>query len=922
MFTPEGFSNTIFKERYALTPEETWEECSRRVAKQMALAESAEKQKTYENKFFDIISRNEFVPGGRIFYNSGRNNPQLLNCFLLTNQLDSKEGWAQLAYEMIVTSMTGGGCGQDFSDVRPRGAPVGDQRGECPGPVELMRLIDACAKPVRNGGARRVALMFSLDLDHPDIEEFLDAKLTRGELTYANVSVRVKRLEEFQKAVKEDGDWELSWKGKFKKTIKAKPLWSKIVQNAYNSAEPGVLNWELALNESNIWYIEDLVSTNPCFTGETLIKTKDGFKTFASLSDTEEVDLVNYKGDIVKGSIWSNGLKPIVSVRFSNGEVIRCTPDHRFMLTDGEECQAKDLKGKRVLPFISLNEKNDEFTKLGFIQGDGNLTRLLSKEHKGLEINIGEKDQDISNLFNIDYENESRTYYVLGYNDILKDLGFQQVKLPERTLPETFNNWSMEQKKSFFRGLYSANGSVIKSHRVSFKSTCFDLISQMNEFLSILGISSYITTNKAKSIAFNNGTYLCKESYDLNISTYDGCLKFANDIGFVHKYKQNDLIDLLKLKSPVVTSIKMSGEEEVYDFNLQDNTHWGVVKGEDGIGGYTAHNCGEIAMSSYDCCCLGHLVLPRFISDGKLDYARMGNTIRTAVRFLDNVLTVNSYPLPQMREKSHKLRRIGLGTTGLADALALIGIKYGSKEGNDFIDKLYKFIAKVAYESSVMLAVEKGAFPACNPEKHVQSGFMKRMPAKIRSLVQEHGIRNCAILTQAPTGTVSILSGNCSSGIEPMFSYAYERRYYDKDIRKTELVFHPLFKEFMEQGKDVTHFVASHELDVKQHMEVQATVQKWVDNAVSKTINMANDYPMEKMEEAWIEFLPKLKGTTFYRDGTRGLVKADGTMEEPPLKPLELEEAKRRFNEAHAVDTEFLDDCASGSCEWGEPQKT
>lgn len=588
-FVPTGFSATIFSDRYALTPEETWTEFARRIAKQMALAEPVGKQKYYEDAFYEMIVNNHFVPGGRINYNSGRNNPQLLNCFVLTNKLDSKEGWGELARQMIVTSMTGGGCGIDFSDVRPRGARIGDQKGDCPGPVELMRLIDNCAKPVRAGGQRRVALMFSLDLDHPDVLEFLDAKLVKGELTHANVSVRAKRTSTFIEAVKSDGDWDLSWKGKYKKSIKARDLWKKIVENAYNSAEPGFLNWELVSNDSNISYVEELVTTNPC---------------------------------------------------------------------------------------------------------------------------------------------------------------------------------------------------------------------------------------------------------------------------------------------------------------------------------------GEIALSSFDCCCLGHVVLPRFVSNGELDYAALGNTIRTGVRFLDNVLTVNTYPLPEMREKSHNLRRIGLGTTGLADTLAMLGIRYGSVEGVAFVDRLYKFIAKVAYEASVMLAVEKGAFPACDPEKHIQSGFMKRMPAKIRSLVKEHGIRNCAILTQAPTGTVSILSGNCSSGIEPMFAPAYERRFFQGEERKTELVFHPLFQQFMLEGKSVDHFVGSHDLSVENHMEIQAAVQKWVDNAVSKTINMPETYPIEDMEELWMKYLPVLKGTTFYRENSRGFVNADGTIEPPPLTAIPLDRAKELFNESVKVEAAFVDDCVGGSCDW------
>jgi len=588
MFVPQNFSAEIFKKRYAFTEAETWEEACSRVARQMSLAESPEKQKVYYEKFLEVLQANLFVPGGRIWYNSGRNNPQLLNCFVLDPNKDSKEGWGTSAYNMIVTSMTGGGCGDDFSDIRPKGATIEGQKGFAPGSVELMRLIDGCAKPVKAGGQRRVALMFSLDLDHPDVEEFLNAKLVKGELTHANVSVRSKRTKEFIKAVKSDGDWDLSWKGKYKKTVKAKEIWQTIVRNAYNSAEPGFLNWELVESESNISYIEPLVTTNPC---------------------------------------------------------------------------------------------------------------------------------------------------------------------------------------------------------------------------------------------------------------------------------------------------------------------------------------GEIALSAYDCCCLGHMVLPRFVVNGEVDWSTLGNTIRTSVRFLDNVLTVNHYPLIEMKNKSHSLRRIGLGTTGLADMLAMMGLRYGSKEGNQFTDKLFRFISKAAYESSVMLAVEKGPFPLCIPSKHVESGFMKRMPEKIRSLVAEHGIRNCALLTQAPTGTVSILSGNCSSGVEPMFAPAYERRYWDNDVRRTELVFHPLFEQFMAEGKSVDHFVGSHDLSVEDHMEVQKVVQKHIDNAVSKTINIPEDYPMEDVEKLWLSYLPYLKGTTFYRENTRGYVKEDGSVEEPPLKAISLKEAKSRFAEKHITENKNVDDCPKGVCE-------
>lgn len=586
-FKPEGFSEEIFKLRYAFTEDETWEEACERVSNQMAKAEVPEKVDYYKERFKDVLEKNLFVPGGRIWYNSGRNNPQLLNCFVLDNDLDSKEGWGNISREMIITSMTGGGCGVDFSNVRPNGASIHQQRGSCPGPVSLMELVNNNGLPVRAGGSRRVALMFSLDSDHPDVEEFIDAKLTKGKLQLANVSVRSKRTSDLIKAIENDEDWELSWQGKYKKTVKARDLWKKIVKNAYESAEPGFLNWELVEEESNISYVEKLVTTNPC---------------------------------------------------------------------------------------------------------------------------------------------------------------------------------------------------------------------------------------------------------------------------------------------------------------------------------------GEIALSSHDACDLGHLVLTRFIKGDSVDWHLLANTVRTGVRFLDNVLDVNHFPLPEMKDKTSKLRRIGLGTTGLADMLAMLGYKYSSPESLKFIDKLYRFISKIAYEASVMLAVEKGPFPLCDPKKHVKSGYMKRMTAKVKSMVEEHGIRNCAILTQAPTGTVSILSGNVSSGIEPMFAPAYERRFWSGDERKTELVLHPLFKQFMDEGKPVDHFVGSRDLSVRDHLEVQKVIQKHIDNAVSKTINMPENYPIEDMEELWLEYLPHLKGTTFYRENTRGMVMDDGSVQEPPLVALSLNESKKRYSKDVKTGKDD-DDCAKGSCE-------
>lgn len=902
MFKPEGYSNTIFKDRYAFTPEETWEEACLRVARQMAMAESADKQKQYEKKFFEELVENRLVSGGRIQYNSGRNNAQLLNCFVLDPNKDSKEGWGNTAKNMIITSMTGGGCGDDFSDVRPRGAPIFGQKGECPGPVELMRLVDACAKPVRSGGQRRVALMFSLDLDHPDIMEFLDAKLEKGQLTHANVSIRSKRTKDFIKAIQTNSSWELSWKGKHKKSISAKELWNKIVSNTYNSAEPGFLNWEFVSNESNIYYIEDLVTTNPCQPAYATVLTPDGISTIGDInigdfiwSGTKWTKVINK---------WYTGIKSVNKYTTTTGQFIG-TDNHRIV-QDGikiEVGQASNIDWN-VGPSSGISKLNPQDIMDGLVIGDGSLHKASNNL---VYLHIGNKDgsyleSEIASLITKARPGLTTTAY-----EIKTTITHQELpKTYLRTIPDRFFYGNEKTKKGFLRGLFTANGSI-NGNRVCLKQASRELIEQTQLMLSSLGIHSYITTNKPSTIQHRNGVYTSKKSYDINITS--GRSIFRDQIGFIQPYKQENIIDgnIPKYITSDIKSVEYIEDVEVFDITVEseEHTYWS--------GGCLVSNCGEIALSAYDCCCLGHIVLPRFISqNGTVDYATLGNTIRIAVRFLDNVLTVNNYPLPEMKEKSHKLRRIGLGTTGLADMLAIKGCRYGDIDANAFIDHLYRFISKVAYEASIMLAIEKGPFPLCKPEKHIDSGFMKRMPNKIRSLVLEHGIRNCALLTQAPTGTVSILSDNCSSGIEPMFAPAYERRYWDKEVRKTELIFHPLFAKMFSNGQNVDHFVGARDLSVRDHMEVQRIIQKHIDNAVSKTINIPEDYPMEDVSNLWLEYLPVLKGTTFYRENTRGYVDEQGVVHEPPLKAISLEEAKARFDEKAKRET--IEDCDDGSC--------
>jgi len=368
------------------------------------------------------------------------------------------------------------------------------------------------------------------------------------------------------------------------------------------------------------------------------------------------------------------------------------------------------------------------------------------------------------------------------------------------------------------------------------------------------------------------------------------------------KGKCKKTIDARRLWATIVDATYATGDPGILN--------WELVKSESTISYIkdlvTTNPCGEIALSVNESCCLGHLVLPRFVEKDAVNWHLLASTIRTGVRFLDNTLTVNKYPLQEQQKVAESLRRIGLGTTGLADMFILLGIKYGSEESLTFIDKLYRFISKTAYEASVMLAVEKGAFPACKPDMHIKTGYVKRMSRKIKELISEHGIRNAAILTQAPTGTVSILSGNVSSGIEPIFAPAYRRRFYLGDAIQEELVFHPLFTEFMDTGKNTDSFIRAKDLSVEDHFAIQIAVQKHIDNAVSKTINLAEDYPKELLNSVWLRYLPQVKGVTFYREGSK---------KDAPLTPLSLAEAKKLYKKGTKSGPQKTDNCRGGKCD-------
>lgn len=291
----------------------------------------------------------------------------------------------------------------------------------------------------------------------------------------------------------------------------------------------------------------------------------------------------------------------------------------------------------------------------------------------------------------------------------------------------------------------------------------------------------------------------------------------------------------------------------------------------------TATNpCGEIPLPPYGACDLGSLNLVRFVEapfspQARLDTGSLQQAAALAVRLLDNVIDASRFPLPQQEIQAKETRRIGLGLTGLADALVLLGFRYGSPHALAVAAEAMRTICHAAYRASIDLAKEKGSFPAFERDKYLQGEFVRSLPGEIQQGIAAHGIRNSHLTAIAPTGTISLLAGNVSSGLEPIFDLRYRRRILGPDAVYRELT----LTDYALAQWNVLHpgapappelFVTARELPAAAHLDMQAALQPFVDNAISKTINVAADFPFsafrDVFEQAWSK---GLKGVTAYR---------------------------------------------------------
>ncbi|ODT29552.1 MAG: ribonucleoside-diphosphate reductase, adenosylcobalamin-dependent [Hyphomicrobium sp. SCN 65-11] len=286
--------------------------------------------------------------------------------------------------------------------------------------------------------------------------------------------------------------------------------------------------------------------------------------------------------------------------------------------------------------------------------------------------------------------------------------------------------------------------------------------------------------------------------------------------------------------------------------------------------------CGEQPLPPYGACLLGSINLASLVRDpftaiAHIDEARLAELVPVAVRFLDNMIDLSHYPLEAQRHEAKAKRRIGLGITGLGDALAMCGLRYDAPEARALAERLMAQIAALAYAASAEIAAEKGAFPLYDATAFIAAPNVARLPEHVRRAITQNGIRNGCLTSIAPTGTISLLAGNVSSGIEPIFDLSYKRRVRGAgDSISEEMVEDYAYRRFRRHaGSDAplpAAFVTAHMLAPAAHLAMQAALQKHVDSAISKTINCPVDIPFEAFESIYTEaYALGLKGCTTYR---------------------------------------------------------
>ena len=922
----QAISDEVLREKYAKGDETSILDVNRRVAHALAQAEPAEHRKHWEARFLHALQQG-FLPAGRIQSAAGTGlSATLINCFVqpvgdsIAQEEDGHPGIYIALAQAAETMRRGGGVGYDFSRIRPRGAWVGSTQSSASGPVSYMHVFDRSCETVESAGARRGAQMGVLRCDHPDIEEFIRAK-DRGDLKNFNISVGV--TDTFMQAVQADTLFALVHRaepGAAQKTagahgrsladgtqvwvyreLRARDLWDQIMRSTYDHAEPGVLFLDQINRDNNLSYCETIAATNPCVTADTWVLTEEGPRQVGQLVGKPFCAIVDGQAHpTLSAGFFVTGEKPVLQLRTREGHALRLTADHPVRrvrrkthdLSESEWTTANSLRpGDEILlhnhrPLQGWDgaHTHPEGCRVGLLIGGRRELPMASGALGPLALGLG---------------------MAPGHMTLTP---------------------AMEQASSAFvcgllRGLFDADGSVQanQDEGVSVRLTQSDpaLLAAVQRMLLRLGIASTIHRERQPTGGpptpdgrGDAGLHPTRAVHGLSIRG-DNLPAFEARVGFADTHKQMCLDQALQnhRRAPererfvaTVESLENAGTETVYDVTVAD------VHAFD-ANGLVVHNCGEQPLPAYGCCCLGSLDLTRFVrdpfdADASFDHAAFAEAAAIATRMLDNVLDITVWPLPQQQEEARSKRRIGLGFTGLGDALVMLNLRYDTDDARTMASSISSTLRDAAYGASVELARERGPFPLFNADLYLSGQrFASRLPPSLKERIRAHGLRNSHLLSIAPTGTISLaFADNASNGIEPAFSWTYTRkkRMPDGSLREYAVEDHAwrLYRHLRGTDAPLTPaFVTALEMSAQAHAEMVAAVAPCIDTAISKTVNVPADYPYADFQDLYLQaWQSGLKGLATYRpNNVLGSVLSTTPAPDSTARPLTIADANRRL---------------------------
>lgn len=624
-----------------------------------------------------------------------------------------------------------------------------------------------------------------------------------------------------------------------------------------------------------------------CLGPDTLFMTQEGVRKISSLPSGMLASTNDFNREIAAHfSSFSTGLRNTVLVRLEGGIPIEVTPDHVF-ITDQGEVEAQNLVkfGAKVRwqehnPLLS-SQKPKEFgvpSLLGWMHGDGWMTentfgisfnnedgdfevksRLLSLYHDVFGERTPLRDNEVSY--------QEQTDISVGYEQ-LKEWGVHLGLSVDRMLPGIFYRWPLSEQLEFLSALFTADGWVFgkkdRKRRVGFSTSSSILADEVQTVLAALGIHSrrVVTT-------FDNGR---NDQYQIHI-TKNSAKKFMTLIGFMTTKKNEDFVwDGPHYKDKVyieVISVEPYRDNvPVYDFTAPQ-THRGFANG------VLVHNCNLGSMNL-----LAYVDYP-FTKWAKFNFKKFRRDIHAAIKFLDNVLTVELMEENSISEQQvasiRNLRRVGLGVMGLADMLAALGIPYSQGPDTEIFRKVFEEFRGTSYVASIWLGMTKGqnkvwkdAFKQDRVDEVLSGGFYPKLSKEIRKAIRNLGMRNITVNSVAPTGSISNLLG-VSSGIEPVFAKEYTRRYRAAGNGDEFVDYvHPAVRRSRELGASDEIWETAYQVSPTDHIKVQAAVQEYIDQSISKTVNFPTEATVEDVERAYmLAWELGLKGLTVYRNGSR-----------------------------------------------------